>query len=67
MGSLTFEDAETAAAFSHIMTETHCIDVSAQTYKANCPPVALTKLPLIATKSLVRRIEAAMRQTLETF
>ena len=30
-----------------------CIDISAHTYKANCPPSALTKLPLTATPKMV--------------
>ena len=29
------------------------IDASAQTYKADCPPVVLTKLPLIADLPVV--------------
>jgi acetylornithine/succinyldiaminopimelate/putrescine aminotransferase len=41
------------------------IDISAQTYKASCPPSALTKLPLVATHAvvefLVRRMDEALR------
>jgi hypothetical protein len=28
------------------------VDISAQTYKPNCPPVALTKLPIITTETI---------------
>lgn len=32
------------------------MDISAQTYKPNCPPVALTKLPLITTEAMADRL-----------
>jgi len=35
-------------------------DISAQTYKADCPPVVLTKIPLIADNATVDHILAAM-------
>ena len=41
-----FLSVEDAAAFCAAMNR-RCVDISAQTYKPNCPPVALTKLPLI--------------------
>jgi acetylornithine/succinyldiaminopimelate/putrescine aminotransferase len=41
-----------------------CIDISAQTYKANCPPAALLKLPLImsekALNMLAQRVSATI-------
>jgi acetylornithine/succinyldiaminopimelate/putrescine aminotransferase len=41
------------------------IDISAHTYKANCPPSALTKLPLVASHAVVelviRRMDEALR------
>jgi acetylornithine/succinyldiaminopimelate/putrescine aminotransferase len=41
------------------------VDISVQTYKAACPPAALTKLPLIAGSDavdmLVSRMDAALR------
>ncbi len=42
------------------------IDISAQTYKANCPPAALLKLPIIATKSVIDFIESKMIEALQT-
>ena len=41
-----------------------CVDISAQTYKPNCPPVALTKLPLIATETMVGRLLALFDEEL---
>jgi len=29
------------------------MDISAQTYKADCPPVVLTKIPLIADRAMI--------------
>lgn len=42
------------------------IDISAHTYKAECPPAALTKIPLISTVKMVDFLIAKMRQALET-
>ncbi len=43
-----------------------CIDISAQTYKTNCPPAALIKLPVIMSESLmdamVAKFDAAITQ-----
>jgi hypothetical protein len=41
------------------------IDVSAQTYKANCPPVALTKLPLTVSKVMIDMIINRMEDSLK--
>ena len=43
------------------------IDISAQTYKANCPPSALTKLPLTATANMVEFIIRKMDDALRAF
>ncbi len=51
--AIRFRNAERAAAFAEEINKTFCIDISAQTYKANCPPAALMKLPLISTKATV--------------
>lgn len=51
--AIRFRNAEKAAAFAEEINKKCCIDISAQTYKANCPPAALMKLPLIATKATV--------------
>jgi hypothetical protein len=39
-------------------------DISAQTYKADCPPVVLTKLPLIADRTVIDFVVSAMREVL---
>lgn len=41
------------------------IDISAQTYKANCPPAALIKLPLVATRTVMDFLKEKMLQALE--
>ena len=58
--SLFFENADTAVAFCHGLGDTYCIDASAQTYKADCPPGALMKLPLITSPELVDFVIDAM-------
>jgi acetylornithine/succinyldiaminopimelate/putrescine aminotransferase len=61
--SLFFRSEEKAVAFIRTLNEGG-IDISAQTYKAKCPPSALTKLPLTATPKivdvLVARMDAAL-------
>ena len=52
MTALCFGAVEDAVGFCARMNNVHCVDISAQTYKPNCPPVALTKLPLIVTESM---------------
>jgi acetylornithine/succinyldiaminopimelate/putrescine aminotransferase len=52
MGALTFASAELAIAFNRLMAA-QCIDTGMQTYKPNCPPVVLTKLPLVVTRRIV--------------
>lgn len=65
LGTLFFSSADLASAFSRRMGEAYSIDVSAQTYKADCPPAALTKLPLICDEALLARIAAKMDLVLE--
>ena len=40
-------------------------DISAQTYKADCPPVVLTKIPLIADGTVVEHILMAMEAAMQ--
>ena len=47
-----------AVDFCTRMNRDRCVDISAQTYKPNCPPVALTKLPLITTETMAGRLVA---------
>ena len=64
LSSLFFDDADRAVAFCHGLGDNYCIDASAQTYKADCPPVALMKLPLITSDKLVDFVADAMDRTL---
>jgi 4-aminobutyrate aminotransferase-like enzyme len=49
---IRFVDVALARSFASRLTEMG-IDASAQTYKADCPPVVLSKLPLIAGREVV--------------
>lgn len=67
MTALCFARVDDAVDFCARMNRDFCVDISAQTYKPNCPPVALTKLPLIVTESMADRLlalfGAALAQT----
>ena len=64
LGTLLFHDAEHTVRFCEKLNKEHRIDVSAQTYKAECPPAALTKLPLIASEKLLDFVADAMGSVL---
>ena len=66
MSTLFFYDAEDAVAFSSTISR-QGIDISTQTYKANVPPSALTKIPLIATPAMVDFIIGKMTEMLKQF
>lgn len=53
MAAICFSDVEKVIEFCKKMNHKFCIDVSSQTYKPNCPPVALTKLPIISTRKVI--------------
>lgn len=57
--TLFFHSAEQVVRFTKLLNE-QCIDISAQTYKAMCPPAALTKIPVIATHKMVDYFIAKM-------
>lgn len=63
LSSIYFNSADSAVAFTKLLNA-ECIDISAHTYKANCEPSALTKLPLTASPKVVRflvgKIEGAL-------
>lgn len=50
LAALVFDDLETATGFAHKVNEKY-IDVSAQTYKLNCPAAVLIKPPLITSEA----------------
>lgn len=52
MSALVFQNLDQAKSFTSRLRE-RCLDISAQSYKASCPPVALTKLPLIADRDMI--------------
>jgi len=52
MSALNFITVPEAVDFCKRMQLTYGVDISAQTYKPNCPPVALTKLPIITSESM---------------
>ena len=66
LSALVFKSAETAAEFAATI-RSRGYDISAQTYKANCPPAALTKIPLIADKELVDAFITCMDDVLKSY
>lgn len=63
--AIGFNEVPAAVEFCELLKKDG-IDISAQTYKPNCPPVALTKLPVTVGKAevdhIVGRIEAALKK-----
>lgn len=64
MTTFVFKSAESTNKFTAYLNKKCCVDVSAQTYKADCPPVALTKLPLISSRQTVDFVIAKMNEAL---
>jgi 4-aminobutyrate aminotransferase-like enzyme len=52
LGCLRFRDTKAATGFAKLLVELG-LDISVQTYKPDCPPAVLTKLPLIAGYEVV--------------
>lgn len=63
MTTLCFSDLQSAKRFSDTLNA-RGLDISAQTYKADCPPVVLTKVPLIADSRTLEFVVRAMREAL---
>ena len=65
LASIFFSSVEATVRFASYLTAAG-IDISAHTYKAECPPAALTKIPLISTYKmvdfLVGKMDKALRQ-----
>ena len=61
--TLFFESAQKTVEFASFLNN-RCIDISAQTYKANCPPSALTKIPLISSYKMIDYIILHMQTAL---
>ncbi len=63
LSAIFFNSADKAIGFIEILNHAG-IDISAQTYKARCPPSALTKIPLTATYKMVDFLIRKMDQAL---
>ncbi|MHB9023011.1 MAG: aminotransferase class III-fold pyridoxal phosphate-dependent enzyme [Armatimonadota bacterium] len=63
LAGITFRDLETARKFAARMNGLG-FDISAQTYKADCPPVVLTKIPLICCPTTIDFILEKMSSVL---
>lgn len=66
LSTLRFYEVDPAVRFMKAMNAAG-YDVSAQTYKASCPPTILTKIPLIASYAMVDRFVGQMSQSLASF
>ncbi len=64
LSSIFFYDPDKVLKFTGILNA-GCIDISSQTYKAMCPPAALTKPPIIATKVMLDYLIDKMDEALE--
>jgi 4-aminobutyrate aminotransferase-like enzyme len=65
LSAVFFHDTEKAVEFARQLNR-RGIDISAQTYKADCPPAALTKLPLISSYAMVDFLLRAMDEVLQS-
>ena len=64
LAALVFYDLETATKFAHLVNDKY-IDVSAQTYKENCPAAVLIKPPLITSEAGIDFIIRTFDEILE--
>ena len=64
LGTLFFHDGDRAVRFCSELNSRYRIDISAQTYKADCPPAALTKFPLIVSEKMLEFAADAMEHIL---
>ena len=64
MTAICFATVEDAVKFTGIMNKQLCVDVSAQTYKPNCPPSVLVKPPLTAGQEILDFILNAFAEAL---
>lgn len=64
MTTFFFHTAEQTTDFTGYLNQECCIDISAQTYKENCPPAALTKLPIVTSRPAVDFVINKMTEAL---
>jgi len=65
MSALRFNTIASAEAFAKELNK-KCIDISVHTYKPSCPPSALTKLPLVATRKIIEWLVREMEKVLSS-
>ena len=65
MGALVFDDLGEARRYAGVLASGG-LDISVQSYKSDCPPVCLTKLPLIAGYEVVDVVIQRMLTALES-
>jgi acetylornithine/succinyldiaminopimelate/putrescine aminotransferase len=63
MTTICFASLQRANAFAGELNR-RGLDISAQIYKADCPPVVLTKLPLTADQNMIDFVLRNMREVL---
>ncbi len=63
LSALVFQNLQQAKNFTARL-RSRGFDISAQSYKASCPPVALTKLPLTADRHMIDFVVEAMIATI---
>ncbi len=63
--AIYFHDAEKVLEFTHKLNA-GCIDISSQTYKAKCPPAALTKPPVTATQKMLDYLVNKMEEVIKS-
>jgi len=63
LAAIFFHSVDTTVRFTKALSAAG-IDISAHTYKAECPPAALTKIPLISTPRMVEFLIRKMDDTL---
>lgn len=64
LSAIHFKDIKKAAEFTKIMHDM-CIDISAQLYKADCPPAVLIKMPMIMTDNVLAFFVKKLKEGLE--
>jgi len=64
LSAVFFHDTGKAVEFTRLLNQ-RGIDISAQTYKADCPPAALTKIPLISSFAMVDFLIRNMDEVLQ--
>jgi hypothetical protein len=63
--TMYFKGLDSAKAFARDLNR-RGLDISSQTYKEDCPPAVLTKIPLIATPAVVDFIITQLEAAIQT-